>query len=452
MSSTKRDTRRTGIFPLAYMGVEPEATPYFMSNNRAPNSKDKKNFQVGDLWLDRTTLYIWILGSVSGGSANWIRFAADGTIPLTLYGDTGTAVPDGASNVNIFGSSEISTSAATNTFSIGLDNGTDGQILVGATGLDPAWTNITSTGATVVITNGANSINLETVGGSASLDQFTSDSGTALPIVGVIYLAGGTNINTSAIGDTVTVALNDDVSISGTLTLSYLGEGVVQTTGAGLFFSDGGTDGQLLIGATGAAPAWANITSTGTTITVTNGANSINLEDPAGGGGPAGPNSAFLAYLNTDWNPPGPWRTPFGLPDPITTLDTVTEVFDLGNDITPGGAGGTIFTSPQTGSYHLTMQLSTYQAIQKTGLIAQLMMSAYPLGGNLVETGTYELNGDGLTFGDFPEITLRGDFVGEIDMGDTMKFEYQYGILGTTVYPGGTLANMTTFMSGNFIE
>jgi len=39
-----------------------------------------------------------------------------------------------------------------------------------------------------------------------------------------------------------------------------------------------GTDGQLWIGATGAAAAWANLTSTGLSVTITNTANGINLE------------------------------------------------------------------------------------------------------------------------------------------------------------------------------
>jgi len=39
-----------------------------------------------------------------------------------------------------------------------------------------------------------------------------------------------------------------------------------------------GTDGQLWIGATGAVPAWANLTSTGLSVTITNTANGINLE------------------------------------------------------------------------------------------------------------------------------------------------------------------------------
>jgi len=42
--------------------------------------------------------------------------------------------------------------------------------------------------------------------------------------------------------------------------------------------SAGATDGQVWIGATGAAGGWANITSTGLSVTVTNTANGINLE------------------------------------------------------------------------------------------------------------------------------------------------------------------------------
>lgn len=42
------------------------------------------------------------------------------------------------------------------------------------------------------------------------------------------------------------------------------------------------TDGQLIIGATGGAPAAANLTSTGGTVTITNSTNSINLETSGG--------------------------------------------------------------------------------------------------------------------------------------------------------------------------
>jgi hypothetical protein len=45
-----------------------------------------------------------------------------------------------------------------------------------------------------------------------------------------------------------------------------------------------GTNGQVLIAATGAAPAFASLTSTGGTVTFTPGAHSLNLEASGGGG------------------------------------------------------------------------------------------------------------------------------------------------------------------------
>jgi hypothetical protein len=56
-----------------------------------------------------------------------------------------------------------------------------------------------------------------------------------------------------------------------------------------------GNDGQLLIGATGSTPIWANLTSTGGTVTITNTANSINIESAGAVGG----NTFTMDDLNT---------------------------------------------------------------------------------------------------------------------------------------------------------
>ncbi len=47
-----------------------------------------------------------------------------------------------------------------------------------------------------------------------SVSELTGDSGAASPNVGTINIAGGTNITTSATGSTVTVDLNDTVTVS----------------------------------------------------------------------------------------------------------------------------------------------------------------------------------------------------------------------------------------------
>lgn len=105
-------------------------------------------------------------------------------------------------------------------------NGTNGQIAIAATGGKPAFANITSSGSTITVTNGANTINLET--GTAVATSFVTSSGTATPSSGVLNVTQGSNILTTGSGNTVTVALTSSPSVSGSVTA---GTGLVATTG-----------------------------------------------------------------------------------------------------------------------------------------------------------------------------------------------------------------------------
>ena len=59
--------------------------------------------------------------------------------------------------------------------------GTDGQLLIGSTAGVPAWANLTSGDGSVIITNGANSINLATNGGGGTgSDSFFASQGNSL--------------------------------------------------------------------------------------------------------------------------------------------------------------------------------------------------------------------------------------------------------------------------------
>src|ERR1700750_1001043 len=129
-------------------------------------------------------------------------------------------------------------------------------------------------------------------GSGGSVTDLAGDTGLASPAAGIITIASGTNMNTSAAGSTVTVNLDDSISLAGTLTVPALTNGVVQTNGAGLLSASNSTNGQLLIGG-GTAPQWANLTSNGGTIIITQGSNSLNIE-AAGGGGTQG-SLVFLA-------------------------------------------------------------------------------------------------------------------------------------------------------------
>jgi len=271
--------RRTGLHPLAYMGVEPSTPPNLITQNFPPTANDSE-FNLGTMWIDLATDDVYMLTNLDGGDATW-------TTIVTTSGD-------------------------------------DGELLIGATGGLPAWANLESSGGSVTITNTANGINLEAAG-IAALTQLDGDSGSATPAAGIITIAGGTNVTTVGGVNTLTVNLDGSPSVSGSLTagtsvasgttivagsslestttmtcgtgltvsaggidstgtttLQDLGDGVVFSSAAGVLSDSAGNDGQLIIGATGTTPAWASVTSSGNTIEITEGANTLNLETLTG--------------------------------------------------------------------------------------------------------------------------------------------------------------------------
>ncbi len=178
------------------------------------------------------------------------RFIVGATgMPIeTLTGDSGGAVgADGAFNVDLLGGDLITSVGVpgSNNITFNLDNGTNGKIIIASTAGSPAYASLTSTGSTITITEGSNTLNIETAGAIAR--SFPTDSGTATPALGALTVAGGTLISTSGAGSTVTVDLNN------------------------------GTDGQVIVASTAGSPAYAAITSTGGSLTVSNGSNTIDV-------------------------------------------------------------------------------------------------------------------------------------------------------------------------------
>jgi len=169
-----------------------------------------------------------------------INFLSNNAIAgtLTLFSGTsysGTLKTDYTDHGVIVGQGSATNMVATSA-------GTNGQLLIGATGADPAFASLTSTGSSISFTPGANSLNLET--GSSVSTSFPTDSGTATPSSGVLTIAGGTNINTSGAGSTATVNLDAAIELtsvsfdSGTNTLSNYEEGTWTPT---LAFGGGST-------------------------------------------------------------------------------------------------------------------------------------------------------------------------------------------------------------------
>lgn len=278
-------SKNNGTNTLSYLGVSSIAPPKFLAVDRPPRNTDllgpvDDNHPVGTHWLDTSVEDEWILASIVGDVPNWVRLTEVFDNVIQIDADFGIPViPEADGNVNVLGGPTVSTSGVGNTLSLTLENGTDGQLLIAGTATDTIWSTIAST-PTITITTGANTINLESTVAKA-FDTLSGDSGTANAVGGKIDLSGGTNIFTTATADVVSVFLDDNPDIPGTLTLSMLASaGVLMTNGSGVFSTNTGTDGQVLVSG-GTAPIWANLTSSDASITITNGPNTINLETAA---------------------------------------------------------------------------------------------------------------------------------------------------------------------------
>jgi hypothetical protein len=289
-------------------------------------------------------------GTTTSGAGNTITINSTSSAMLEFTTDvSGPVDPTAGGIVNVTGATNIFSDGSvvntlrlnlqgtnhalfvgrgTNTSSSNLAVGSNGQVLIAATGADPKFSTITSSGGTITFTPGANSLNIEA--GGAVPTTFTANTGTATPALNNLNVLGTGSITISGSGSTLTTQLtgltNHAIQIgAGTATLTQLGAGttgqVLQTnTGAdptwstatypstttinqilyssaantvtGLATSNRGvlttgaagvpvitalaTDGQLIIGSTAGAPAAATLTQ-GTGITITNASNSITI-------------------------------------------------------------------------------------------------------------------------------------------------------------------------------
>lgn len=309
MAGSNRAQRLSGINPLAYLGVEPLTPPLLVVDSIAPTQNDVNGFFLGSVWVVTPAPYsIWILVSLAQHIATWVQiYPAAGSGGITKFGvqaGTNPVVPDGTGlvtlngasaivgllttvgglneisfvlsndvpgkfttdtgpgaigianiiNVTGVGSGVLTTSSAANSIGIGFTTATNGQIIIGQTAGTPAWANLTSTGGTVTITNGPNTINLEATGTDVGATTFVTDSGSATVAVTTITIAGGANISTSGAASTVTINVakttNHTVQVgTGTVGLTQVGPG---------------SAGQVLLsGGAAADPSYVTPTATG---------------------------------------------------------------------------------------------------------------------------------------------------------------------------------------------
>jgi len=148
---------------------------------------------------------IFLVGS---GNINVAGNAGTSTLTITLVGTTNHAVQVG--------------NAGGSLTSLGV--GTDGQVLIGATGADPAFATITSSDNSILFTAGPNSLDMVAVGGGTSVTTITGNTGGPIaPTAGNINIvtansnivfAGAVSTETLDFGLTTNVLIGSVGSIT----------------------------------------------------------------------------------------------------------------------------------------------------------------------------------------------------------------------------------------------
>jgi len=318
------------------------------------------------------------------------------TIVETLTGNTGGAVgPDGANNINVVGdgtTANVAGNPGTNTLTISAsgivaiefteDSGTavpaGGNVNVFG---DATQGSVTSgAGDTITITNSdatevqkgviETATNAEAIAGALSDKAIVPSNlppvfaspfpiGSVAPNTGAFTLLNVDNVQID--GNTIsTTDTNGNLILdpdgSGTVNIAYATENAVAVYGASgaLGETSLGTDGQVIIGATGGAPDFATLTSTDGSITYTTGANSLDLS---------------ANVVSTEWR----------------VITDATDDLEAAVGFIANRAAGVTFTLPATCTVGDIIRVTTIDAGGWT--IAQNASQTIKLGANDTTTG-----------------------------------------------------------------
>lgn len=296
-----------GMQGTSYLGTNANQPPNWRFEKRDPTQYDTQGVVIGDFWINKNSRQAWVLVSLAGdydskGSlATWFLFTTPENESLT--GNNAVVVlPDSMRNINLEGDGETITvlgdpSTHTLTMSVGgslfigsLEGNSGGKVFRDS----DKNIDIIGDGVDISVTGNPSTHTLTISAGGTLTTSFDTDSGTATPASSTINIAGGANIGTVGSSNIVTIDADttlsgitdltvDNITVSGSATLGYLSEGVVQTNSSGLISSSKGTDGQTLISSSTGAPAWATLTGA-SGISVTNGPNSIIVSESMVGG------------------------------------------------------------------------------------------------------------------------------------------------------------------------
>lgn len=151
---------------------------------------------------------------------------------------------------------------------------------------------------------------------------------------------------------------------------------------------------------------------------------------------------AFLAYLDVQTGNVTGNNTAFLLGD-TDVATALTEVYDQGSNLNPGGASGAIFTAPVTGKYLMNFQVTT-QFSDSTAILLDLITSNNTFRFQMMSPSAVEDVGENASFG--------GQIVADMDATDTAYIQVNAtgGTLITQVR-GRAGVTLRTFWSGTLL-
>lgn len=259
----------------------------FDENTIAPNVLQLEGDTGGP--VGPTGGIVFVLGGVGtevagnpGTSTLLINLTDD--VPLQFDADSGSAVPS-SNTIVMAGGNLITTSAASDTVTFSLDNGTDGQLIIGSTAGSPAYASVTD-GDNITTTPGSNSLSIAVSGTTEHAVQIGNSSGSltslALGTSGQILTSNGAGMDPSF----------QDAASSGQLVLI---SSQTASTSSGLTFTSIGSYASYFIVGTNAGFSGAN--SLLLQLSVNNGSSYIATSYAAGAQVNAW-NSATITNIN----------------------------------------------------------------------------------------------------------------------------------------------------------
>jgi len=91
-------------------------------SKRQPTERDAKEYELGQIWVDKATSQIYGLSSIAGGTGVWALLSPGDSEVDTLTGDTGGARTPTNGNMDLEGGTNITTTGSTSTIKFDMDD------------------------------------------------------------------------------------------------------------------------------------------------------------------------------------------------------------------------------------------------------------------------------------------------------------------------------------------